>query len=131
MVRRSVALLMVLACTGCGMNPHSEGDDMRVEKILTELAGHRHPMVTIEYVVLAARCARLTASTELQLVDLDWWQRFARAHGFADTIETLGHRPASAVEEVAAQCLPAADAADDRLHWNAAQSAIDRAPDAA
>jgi hypothetical protein len=33
MVRRSVALLMVLACTGCGMNPHSEGDDMRVTMV--------------------------------------------------------------------------------------------------
>ena len=33
MLRRSVLLLMVLACTGCSLSPHSEGDDMRVTMV--------------------------------------------------------------------------------------------------
>ena len=33
MLRRSVVLSMVLACAGCSLSPHSEGDDMRVTMV--------------------------------------------------------------------------------------------------
>jgi hypothetical protein len=104
---------------------HAVLDDVGVEVGLAKPPGHRHPVMAVDHVVdVAGRPHVVAGPPDAQPIELERRQRPTGRHRRGDAAMAIRQGRIVPVEEVGAQVLPPADAADDLVDGHRVQAGV-------